>query len=291
MARLVAAFSLLILLFWSFCMFRFRSTVRQATAALVAAGAICAVGPCFARAQDAKKTEKVEIPGGIEGQVKSVDHEKETLTIVASTGKDRTFKVTEETTMIGPRGGKVRKRLNDKRFHEGMELTVVADGTSAKEIHLGFSKRDPGDTAVSKPAAKQAAKKAAKRANREERDRLEEAAAEPAKTKVGKMAKAAAAKAAAAEEEDEDDEIPGKVKSFDPARRVLVVSLLNGKSRSFLLANDVKVMVKGTASKEGLKDAALKDGAVISVFVEAGGRRVKELHVTPAVAARTKKAA
>ena len=97
----------------------------------------------------------------------------------------------------------------------------------------------------------------------------------------------------AAEEEgdDEDDEIPGKVKSFDPARRILVVALLNGKNRSFLLANDVKVVVKGTPSKQGLKDSALKDGAVISVLVEAGGRRVKELHIAPAPAARSKKAA
>jgi hypothetical protein len=53
----------------------------------------------------------------------------------------------------------------------------------------------------------------------------------------------------------------------------------------------VKVVVKGTPSKQGLKDAALKDGAVISVLVEAGGRRVKELHITPVPAGRTKKAA
>ena len=96
--------------------------------ALAAGAAICAGGLFSASAQDTKTSEKTEIPGGIEGHVKSVDHEKETLSIIASTGKERTFKVTEDTTMIGPRGGKVRRRLNDKRFHEGMELTIVADG-------------------------------------------------------------------------------------------------------------------------------------------------------------------
>jgi hypothetical protein len=268
-------------------MLTFRSTLGQAPGALAAGLAICAFGLFSAIAQEPKKSEKPEIPGGIEGHVKSVDHEKETLTIIASTGKERTFKVTENTTMIGPRGGKVRRRLNDKRFHEGMELTIVAEGAAATEIHLGFSRREPGDSADAKPAAK--------RGPTVSRDRLDEPLSDTAKktvpSKTGKRAKAAAKAAAAEEADDEDDEIPGKVKSFDPTRRMLVVALLNGKNRSFLLANDVKVVVKGTASKQGLKDAALKDGAAISVFVDAGGRRVKELHVTPAPAGRTKKAA
>ncbi len=266
-------------------MYALRSSLLHAICALVAGTAICAFGIFSANAQDAKKPEKPEIPGGIEGHVKSVDHEKATISIIASNGRERTFKVTDDTTMIGPRGGKVRRRLNDKRFHEGMELTIVAEGGSATEIHLGFSRRDPGDVADSKPVAK--------RSPAGSGDRLEEPASgtvkKKAATKIGKMAKAAAA--AVEEGDDEDDEIPGKVKSFDPDRRMLVVALLNGKNRSFLLANDVKVVVRGTPSKQGLKDAALKDGAVISVFVDAGGRRVKELHVAPAPAGRSKKAA
>jgi hypothetical protein len=262
-------------------MYALRSSLLQA---LIAGTAIGMVGLYSANAQDTKKSEKPEIPGGIEGHVKSVDHEKATVSIIASNGRERTFKVTEGTTMIGPRGGKVRRRLNDRRFHEGMELTIVAEGGSATEIHLGFSRRDPGDTAEPKPVAK--------RGSADSGDRLEEPASgtrtkKPA-TKIGKMAKTVPADA---EGDDEDDEIPGKVKSFDPARRMLVVALLNGKNRSFLLANDVKVVVKGTVSKQGLKDAALNDGAGISVFVEAGGRRVKELHITPAPAGRSKKAA
>jgi hypothetical protein len=264
-------------------MLTFPSIFRNTLGALAAGAAMCGFGLFSASAQETKKAEKTVIPGGIEGHVKSVDHEKETLSIIASTGRERTFKVTEDTTMIGPRGGKVRRRLNDKRFHEGMELTIVADGNTATEIHLGFSRRDPGDSAEAKSVAKASP-------TLEEKSRSE-TAKKTDSAKVGKLARADAKAKAAEDDDDEDDEIPGKVKSFDPARRMLVVALLNGKNRSFLLANDVKVVVKGTPSKQGLKDAALKDGAVISVLVEAGGRRVKELHITPVPAGRTKKAA
>ena len=89
--------------------------------ALVAGAMICAVGLLAAVAQEPRKGEKPQIPGGIEGHVKSVDHEKETLSITTSDGRERTFTITEETTMLGPRGGKVRSRLKDRRFHEGME--------------------------------------------------------------------------------------------------------------------------------------------------------------------------
>jgi hypothetical protein len=259
-------------------MLMLRSTILRGLIAVAAGAGICAGGPYAANAQETKKSETPAIPGGIEGRVKSVDHEKETLTIIASTGKERTFKVTEDTTMIGPRGGKVRRRLNDKRFHEGMELTIVAAGSDAAEIHLGFNRRGSGDSADTKPVAKESASDAR----------------EPAGEPPGGLTKAKVARKlakAAADDDDDDDEIPGKVKSFDPVRRILVVALLNGKSRSFLLANDVKVVVKGTPSKQGLKDSALKDGAVISVLVEAGGRRVKELRVTPSPAVRTKKGA
>jgi hypothetical protein len=72
---------------------------------------------------------------------------------------------------------------------------------------------------------------------------------------------------------------------------MLVVSLLNGKNRSFLLSHDVKVLVRGTLSKQGLSDSALTADAPITVLVEPGGRRVRELHVGLAPAARGKKAA
>jgi len=91
------------------------------------------------------------------------------------------------------------------------------------------------------------------------------------------------------QEEDEDREIPGKVKSYDGTRRLLVVSLLNGKDRSFLLANDVKVFVKGTPSKQGLKDPALRAGTPVTVLVGSGGPTSQRIACRPA--ARDKKAA
>lgn len=208
-----------------------------------------------------------------------MDPEKNTLTITTSGGRERTFSITEDTTMLGPRGGKVRHRLKDHRFHEGMDLTVVADGRTAKEVHLGFSRREHSDSAI---------------ASKEER--RQNPAAERGTGKgssaAGKPASTAGKNAAAQDnEEDEDDEIPGRVKSYDATRRILVVSLLNGKSRSFLLSHDVKVTVRGTPSKQGLSDPALKADAHVTVLVESGGRRVRELHVGPAPAARGRKAA
>jgi hypothetical protein len=255
--------------------------------ALVAGAMICAVGLLAAVAQEPRKGEKPQIPGGIEGHVKSVDHEKETLSITTSDGRERTFTITEETTMLGPRGGKVRSRLKDRRFHEGMEVTVVAAGATAKEVHLGYDRSAQGQpTGSSKPMAKRTAKAATEGG--------EAPKPKPAGSARGETAKAATAatKGAAQEgEADEDDEFPGKITSFDSSRRVLVVSLLNGQSRSFLLSRDVRVLVRGTLSSQGLNDPALKAGTAVSVHVEAGSRRVRELRVAPPPAPRAKKAA
>jgi hypothetical protein len=254
---------------------------------LLAGATISIVGLISAGAQESKKGEKPQIPGGIEGHVKKVDVEKETLTIVTDAGTQRTFSVTEDTTMLGPRGGKVRRGLHDPRFHEGMSLTVVASGTTAKEVHLGYSRREPG-------AATESGKTAAKVTGASGGVSGGSSTAAPtAKAKASaKTVAGAAAKASAAEEEDEDDEIPGTVKSYNADRRLLVVSLLNGTSRSFFLARDLKVLVKGAVSKQGVADPAIKEGARVVVLVEEGGRRVKELHVDPLPPARrTKKAA
>jgi hypothetical protein len=71
---------------------------------------------------------------------------------------------------------------------------------------------------------------------------------------------------------------------------LLVITLLNGKDRAFLLARDVKVTVNGRASRDGLSDAAIKPGMPLTVVTEAGGRKVKEVKVTPAVTRRLRKA-
>ena len=258
--------------------------------ALLAGATMCAVGLLSAAPQEPKRGEKVVIPGGMDGQVKSVDQEKQTLTIVTSGGRERTFTVTDETTMVGPRGGKVRRRLHDRRFHEGLDVTILADGNTAKEVHLGFSHREKGQSSSQSTLAKRsprATKEATGGAAAVKRPRSE--LSEPSKI----AAKAAPKTGAQEEEEDEDNEIPGKVKSYDPERRppVLVVTLLNGQNRSFFLGSDVKLLVGGRASRLGLKDPALKVGTPLTVIVEPGGRRVRELHVSPTATAKSKKAA
>jgi hypothetical protein len=239
-----------------------------------------------AGAQETKKSDKPEIKGGIEGEVKKVDVDKETLTITVD-GKERTFTVTDDTTIVGPRGGLVRRRLKDPRFHEGMDITVVADGKTAKELHLGYARKSADDKdSKSKPATKGTAAPAG--------DKSKNTAADTAKKKDSKtVAKATTKPGAGKKDEDEDDddeEFPGKVKSVDPAKRLLVITLLNGKDHSYFLSKDVKILVKGTASKQGLQDPALKAGIPVTVITEPGGRKVKEVKVMPAPAARGKKA-
>jgi hypothetical protein len=256
----------------------------------VAAAMVCATGLVTAVAQQTKKAQGLEIPGGIHGQIKSVDVEKQVLRITTDGGRERTFSVTDDTTMLGPRGGRVRRRLNDRRFHEGMELTVVADGGTAKEIHLGFSRREGSS---SSSAAKAAGKNTSPGTARTGGATASVPAVAKRPAGSAKGTAKIGAKAAADDEDDEDDEFPGRVKSFDESRRLLVVTLLNGGSRSFLLSSDVKVLVRGTPSKQGLRDAALRADAPISVFVEPGTRRVTEIHVGPAALTkgRSKKAA
>ena len=69
-----------------------------------------------------------------------------------------------------------------------------------------------------------------------------------------------------------------------------MVSLLNGKDRSFILSREVKVMVKGAASKRGIQEPALRSGAKVSVMMNEDGRRVKEIEIVPAAPTRLRKA-
>ena len=64
----------------------------------------------------AAQAKKSDIQGGIEGKVKTVDVDKGTLTITTDAGRERTFTVNEDTTMVGPRGG---------GFHEANEWVDV----------------------------------------------------------------------------------------------------------------------------------------------------------------------
>jgi hypothetical protein len=224
--------------------------------------AVAVIIPLGSNAQQTKKEAAPAIKGGIEGKVKKVDHEKGTLTITADDGKERTFEITDETTLVGPRGGLVRRGLKDPRFHEGMDLTIVAKGTTATEVHLGFSRHTEGATTT-----------------KTTKDKTSTSTTDKSSTKTtGAKDKV---KAAAHEEEDEEMEMPGIVKKVDPAKHMLVITLLNGKEHSFMIAKDAPVLVKGKASKDGLEDSALKVGARVHVVTDAEGHKVKEVKVDP----------
>jgi hypothetical protein len=259
--------------------------MMRGVSALFLAALIGTAGLFSAKAQETKKSDKPEIKGGIEGEVKKVDADKEILTITVN-GRERTFTITDDTTIVGPRGGLVRRRLKDRRFHEGLEITVVADGKTAKELHLGYDRKDDDEKdSKAKPAAKGTAAPPG--------DKGKDTAANTAKKDSKTAAKATPKTGAGKKDEDEDDEdeeFPGKVKNVDPEKRLLVITLLNGKDRSYFLSKDVKILVKGTASKQWLQDPMLKTGVPVTVITEPGGRKVKEVKVAPAPAAKGRKA-
>jgi hypothetical protein len=247
--------------------------------AMVLGAVICSAGLMSAGADD----QKTDIKGGIEGKVKKVDVEGKTLTITTAQGRERTFSITNETTMVGPRGGKVRRRLHDPRFHEGLSVTIVAEGNTAEEVHLGFDRADGDAKTEHTKTTRQDTEKPTRPSKTEPPTRVTRETPE-------RTAKDVKGKAAKTIEDEEDNEIPGKVKRFDATRRILVVTLLNGTERSFLLARNVPVLIKGTASKEGLEDPALKAGAAIEVVTDEGGHKVKELKIVPASAIKRRKA-
>jgi hypothetical protein len=254
---------------------------------------ICVTGTIVSGADD----QKTQIQGGIEGRIKKVDAETMTLTITTAQGRDRTFTITQETTMLGPRGGKVRRRLRDPRFHEGLAVTVVADGNKATELHLGYDREESGQTAehakTTKPRTtgkSDAVESPTKVTGKTPPSTDTQPERVPGKRYGAALEKAKAKSAAAAQAEDEDNEVPGKVKRFDSTQHLLVITLVNGKDRSFLLSKDVKVLVRGAESRRGLEDPALKAGASIEVFTDEGGHKVKELKIVPASEIKRKRA-
>jgi hypothetical protein len=104
----------------------------------------------LSQAQAPKKDAKDKPTAGraakeFTGKVKSVDPTRMTITITAAGGRDMTFKVTDTTAIVGPRGGVSAERLKDDRLGRGKEVTVVptADGKGAKEVRLGFRDTEP----------------------------------------------------------------------------------------------------------------------------------------------------
>lgn len=270
--------------------------LRRPTVALLCSVAIGLL--VSARSADAKDPETKD---GTAGKVVTVDVSKGTVTIADSNNRERTYSVTEETVIVGPRGGVVRGRLKDHRFHSGLPITVVANGSTAAELHLGYDRKGHAATGTTRTPATSTPRASRENptANDSGTSTTPSTPAPPTSTTrtsrfrgLGESKRAAAKDSAKSEEEeDEDSEFPGKVKSFDPAKRVLVVSLVNGKDRSFLLATDVKVMVNSRMSRRGLNDPALQTGAPLTVITEAGGRKVKEVKVNTAAKTRVRKAA
>jgi len=198
-----------------------------------------------------------EVKGGIEGKVVSVDANKGTLTI-SSQGSEKTYTVTATTTIVGPRGGIVHRRLHDPRFHEGLPITVVPAGDNATQLLLGVDRKaaKPGD-----------------------------ASAKPGTNRASGFRGADSAKSEEAEE-DQDNEFPGKIKSVDADKNLLVVTLLTGKDRSFMVGSEAKLTIGRRVSQKGLSDPALVPGTSVAVVTEEGSKKVKEVKVIVAGAAR-----
>jgi outer membrane lipoprotein-sorting protein len=209
---------------------------KRALKTLLCAIAVAAFASIAAQAADGK----------IEGKVAKVDAVKGSLTITA-TGGEKTFTVTNTTQIVGPRGGLVHRRLHDPRFHEGLPITVVANGTTATELLLGVDhKAKSTDT---KGATKQSSGFRGDDAAKSE---------EPA---------------------DEDNDFPGKIKSVDAERNILVVTLLTGQDKSFMVGSEAKLTIGRRVSQKGLSDPGLKAGQTLTVVTDDGGKKVKEVKV------------
>ena len=249
------------------------------------------VGTALLAAPNVQAKES-EIKDGIPGTVVKVDAAQGTVTIAEKEGRERTYTVNQETQIIGPRGGIVHSRLHDHRFHAGLPITVVANGTTAAELHLGYDRKARAGRTTA-PRATTTTAPAETPATTDAGTTTTPATPTPGTTRTARFrgveARHSAAKEAKEEEEDEDNEFPGKIKSVDPTRHMLVITLVNGKDRSFLVSSEAKVLVNSRASRHGLGDPALQPGAALTVVTEEGGRKVKEVKLTPA-ARRLRKA-
>jgi hypothetical protein len=189
-----------------------------------------------------------DLPNGIKGEVVKVDTAKNTLTVHTQSG-DKTYAIAPTTQIVGPRGGIVHKRLQDPRFHAGLHVTIVGSGAAASQVLLGVDhKAKSGDAAPSKTTAGFRGDSAGK----------------------GETAKTEEAPA------DDDNEFPGKIKSVDADKNILVVTLLTGKDHSFMVGSDAKLTIGTRVSQKGLSDPALRPGATVTVVTE-GGKKVAEV--------------
>jgi hypothetical protein len=220
--------------------------LKRAIGKLVCAIAVAALATVAAQAADTK--------AGVEGKVVKVDAAKNTITISSKTG-EQTYNVSAATTIVGPRGGLVHRRLHDPRFHEGLSITVVANGQAATQLILGVDHKakpaDAGTAATSKTGATT--------------DRSSGFRGDGSTAKDEEGA-------------DEDTEFPGKVKSVDADKNTLTVTLLTGKDRTFPVG-DAKITIGRRVSQKGLADPGFKAGVAVTIVTEAGGNKVSEVKI------------
>jgi hypothetical protein len=75
-------------------------------------------------------------------------------------------------------------------------------------------------------------------------------------------------------------EIKAKVVKVDADKRMLTVTMDDGKKKDFMIAEDTKILgPRGGVSKERLKDDRLAVGAEITLVMGADGKTVKEVHL------------
>jgi biopolymer transport protein ExbD len=70
----------------------------------------------------------------IKGKVKSVDTDKNTITVTVD-DKDQTFMVTDDTKILSAKGTAVKDGLkNEKAFKAGRQVTITTDKKDGKDV-------------------------------------------------------------------------------------------------------------------------------------------------------------
>jgi hypothetical protein len=120
--------------------------VRRTIGVLAVAAATLALVASVSARQQEKNKPKPAGTAELTAKVVRVDVAKGILT-VDDAGKERDFRVTGETRIVGPRGAASKERLKDERFAPGweMKLTITADGKKLLKIQLPLRKEKKAD--------------------------------------------------------------------------------------------------------------------------------------------------
>jgi hypothetical protein len=108
---------------------------------LVVLGLLLAAG--LVAAQDKAKKDDKDTSKIISGKVTKVDATKMTVSVTTDDGKKMDLTVTDDTKIVGPRGGVSKDRLKDDRLHVGAEIKIMMDGKKVTQIQLPM--RKPGE--------------------------------------------------------------------------------------------------------------------------------------------------